>query len=135
VRTFIDTNILVYAADPAEATKRLVAQRTLDPLFLHAEAVFSTQVLQEYYSTLIRKLRLPVDVARGQVENLARLDVVLIDPEMILAAIDLHRLRRIQFWDALIIRAAVAGGCARLLTEDLAHGETYEGVTVENPFR
>jgi predicted nucleic acid-binding protein len=37
-------------------------------------------------------------------------------------------------WDALIIEAAARGGCDRLLTEDLGHGDVIRGVRVVNPF-
>jgi predicted nucleic acid-binding protein len=135
VRTLIDTNVLVYAADPKEPEKRRVAKRVLSGLLNGNEAVFSTQVLQEYFSSLTRKLGFSADVARGQVEVLAQMEVIGVDAEMVLAAIDLCRLRKVSIWDALIIRAAIAGGCTRLLTEDLNHGETFDGVKVENPFR
>lgn len=63
------------------------------------------------------------------------MDVVIIKPDLVLAAIDLHRLRKLSFWDALVVRSAVAGGCGRLLTEDLLDGQVIDGVRVENPFR
>ena len=52
----------------------------------------------------------------------------------VLGAIDLHRLHRLSFWDALVVRAALASGCARLLSEDLQHGQRFEGLEVVNPF-
>lgn len=76
----------------------------------------------------------PADIARRKVELLARLDVVSIQPSLILDAIDLHRLHSLSFWDALILRAAAASGCRRLLTEDLQSGRTIAGVQIENPF-
>jgi predicted nucleic acid-binding protein len=36
-------------------------------------------------------------------------------------------------WDALIIAAASADGATELLTEDLQHGQTIEGVRISNP--
>ena len=135
MRTFIDSNVFLYADDAHSDEKQGVAQEAIGALIESREAVISTQVLQEYFATATRKFRLPHDVVRRQVVRMSKLDVVLIDPEMILAAIDLHLLRKISPWDALIVRAAIAGGCARLLTEDLNHGETFDGVRVENPFR
>lgn len=135
MRTFIDTNVLLYSDDHAAGPKQLRAKAILKDFLRSEQAVISTQVLQEYFNIATRKLRLTAEAARVRIEVYAQFDMVRIDPAMVLAAIDLHRLRQIQFWDALIVRSAVAGGCTRLLTEDLAHGETYEGVTVENPFR
>ena len=62
-------------------------------------------------------------------------DVVQLDPTLILAAIDLHRLEKISFRDALIVRAAASGGCVELLTEDLQAGRRIAGVRVVDPFR
>ena len=36
---------------------------------------------------------------------------------------------------ATLIEAARLGGCHELLSEDLADGQDYDGVTVRNPFR
>jgi predicted nucleic acid-binding protein len=46
------------------------------------------------------------------------------------------RPRRFEFaiWDALIVEAARAAGCKRVLSEDLQAGQDFGGVTVENPF-
>jgi hypothetical protein len=82
-----------------------------------------------------RKLGVPAEVARRKVDALSRLDVVVIRPELVLAAIDLHRLHSISFWDALVVRSAVAAGCARVMSEDLQDGQVIDGVRIENPFR
>ena len=96
--------------------------------------VVSTQVLQEFFVITTRKLGVPAEAARRKVELLGRFDVVTLQLELILGAIDLCRLYGLSFWDALVIRAASAAGCPRLLTEDLQHGRIIDGVRVENPF-
>jgi hypothetical protein len=58
----------------------------------------------------------------------------VIQPDLILGAIDVHRLHGISFWDALLVRCASAASCRTLLTEDMNHGQTIEGVTIVNPF-
>jgi predicted nucleic acid-binding protein len=95
---------------------------------------FSTQVLQEFYVVATKKLGVDAADARRKVELLARLDVVRIDETLILEAIDLHRLHAPSFRDALVVKAASRSGCARILTEDLQHGRTIDGVRIENPF-
>jgi predicted nucleic acid-binding protein len=52
-----------------------------------------------------------------------------------LAAIDLHRLLAINFWDALIVRSAKQAGCAVLYSEDMQGGRDIDGVRIVNPFR
>ncbi len=74
------------------------------------------------------------DRAAAAVAWLGGLTVVNTDAELVFSAIELAIARRISSWDALIVRAAQVGGCERLLTEDLSHGEDFGAVTVENPF-
>ena len=95
--------------------------------------VVSTQVLQEYFNTATAKLRLDAGLARAKVELVASIDLVQVAP-LILAAIDLHRLHRLSFWDALILQAAAAAGCRELLSEDMQAGIRHGGVVVVNPF-
>lgn len=133
-RVFIDTNIFVYADDLAAKTKRPRAREVLSTLIRERRAVVSTQVMQEYFVSALRKLGMTAERARTRVEALRRLDVVVIRPELVLGAIDLHRLQSLSFWDALIVKSASAAGCARLLSEDLNSGQVIDGVTIENPF-
>jgi predicted nucleic acid-binding protein len=115
-RVVVATNVLVYAYDRKQRGKRARARSVLSDLIRERSAVISTQVLQEFFAATTRKLQLPAEQARRYVEMLTRLDVVLVRPELILAAIDLHRLHRLAFWDALIIKSASAAGCARVLS-------------------
>ena len=133
-RVFVDTNVFVYADDAGAKTKRARAREVLSELIRDRRAVVSTQVMQEYYAAAIRKLRLPPDKARSRVERLSRLDTIVVRPAIILAAIDLHRLHSLSFWDALVVKSASIAGCARLLSEDLANGQVIDGVKIENPF-
>ena len=134
-RRFLDTNVLVYAADEDAGSKRDEARRVVDEAFRARAGVVSTQVLQEFYVVATRKLGVSPEVARRQVELLSHLEVVSIGVRDVLAAIDLQRLNDISFWDALIVRAAMVGGCRVLLSEDLARGQRYDGVKVVDPFR
>ena len=133
-RVFIDTNVIVYADDLDAGAKREQAQEILRRVFIDGNGVISTQVLQEFFVASTRKLGVAPETARRKVELLARLDVVTIEPSLIVDAIDLHRLHSLSFWDALIVQAAAASGCRRLLTEDLQSGRSIAGVQIENPF-
>jgi predicted nucleic acid-binding protein len=97
-------------------------------------AVLSVQVLQEYFVITTRKLGVDAALARRKVELFAQLHVVATVPDDVLGAIDLHRLHRISFWDALIVRSALNAGCARLYSEDIQEGRRFEGLEVVNPF-
>ena len=134
-RSFFDTNVLVYSDDKAAPAKQ---RRALDLLAQHRRAgtgVVSLQVLQEYFVTVTRKLRVDARVARRKVELLAEFDVAFPEVADILAAIDLHRLHAFSFWDALVLRAAKQAGCSVLLTEDMQDAREIDGVRIVNPFR
>lgn len=94
----------------------------------------STQVLQEYFVAATRKLGVAAEVARRKIELFGHLHVVGLDLVDILGAIDLHRLHGLSFWDALVVRAAIASGCSRLFSEDLQTGRRFEGLEIVNPF-
>jgi predicted nucleic acid-binding protein len=81
-----------------------------------------------------RKLRVDPDLAERKVQLLARGRVVRIEPEDVVAAIELHRLKRISFGDALIVHGARLSGAGILYTEDLQHGATFGAVRIVNPF-
>ncbi|MGP0017331.1 MAG: PIN domain-containing protein [Candidatus Sulfotelmatobacter sp.] len=134
VRSFFDTNVLVYADDQADRAKQ---RRALDLVAEHRRAhtgVVSLQVLQEYFVTVTRKLQVDVRIARRKVELLAEFDVAAPDVADIVAAIDLHRLHGVSFWDALILRAAKQAGCSVLFSEDMQEKRDIDGVRIVNPF-
>jgi len=99
--------------------------------------VISTQVLQELFVVLTRRLKpgLPIEKARKVIEDFSKIEVSLIEPEIILKAIDVFQKYKISFWDALIVSAAAKARCRVLFTEDLNHGQKIEGVKIVNPFR
>lgn len=134
-RTFLDTNVLVYAFDTKEPDKQ---QRALDTLERRGAdgIVVSTQVLQEFYVTTTRKRQPPLapETAAKAVERYAALEVVPSDVQLVRSAIDLSQRADISLWDALIVRAASVAGCEVLLSEDLNAGQVIDGVRVENPF-
>ena len=134
-RSFLDSNVLVYSDDHDQPEKQETAINLLERTRLSGKGVLSTQVLQEYFVSVTKKLGVPASVARAKVDIFAHLEVVVIGIEDILAAIDFHRLHQLPFWDALIIRTALSGGCAVLFTEDMQHGQRFDGLEIRNPFR
>jgi predicted nucleic acid-binding protein len=133
-RSFFDTNVLIYADDRAFPAKQ---RRALELVAEHRRArtgVVSLQVLQEYFVTVTRKLQLDVLLARRKVELISEFDVASPEVPDVLAAIDLHRLHRISFWDAMVVRSAKQSGCRILLSEDMQKAREIEGVGIVNPF-
>lgn len=134
VATFLDTNVVVYAYDRDEPAKRDRARAIL--MEDGDELCVSTQVLAEFYWVATRRLARPVAEAQAAevVESLAELRVVPASAGLVASAIELSRARRLPLWDAMIVRAALIGGCDRLLSEDFQEGATFNALRIENPF-
>jgi len=130
---FVDTNVVVYAFDRADANKQRIA---IELLKGSERLVLSTQVLLETWWVLTRRLTEPLEKGEASevIDRLSELPVVSTDPQLVLQAIATSRRFEIAVWDALIIEAARAAGCNRVLSEDLQTGQDFGGVTIENPF-
>lgn len=135
-KTFVDTNILVYAHDLDAGDKHQLAKALLHELWESRTGVLSTQVLQEFYVNATRKLAKPLtrSAARAVVETYA-LWSVDITPAEVIAAFQIEDQARIGFWDALICATAVKANANRILSEDLNAGQRIAGIRIENPFR
>ncbi len=133
---FIDTNILIYSHDTHDEAKHRVAEKLLTQLWTSGLGVLSTQVLQEFYSVATHKLRPPLTPkqARQVVRDYSEWCRVDTDPLLILSASHLSEQHSINFWDALIIEAALRIGATELVTEDLNNSHRFGAVTVRNPF-
>lgn len=136
MRSFFDTNVLVYLFDHDAPKKQRRAEQVLQDEVSGGRAVLSTQVLQEFYVTVTRKLAKPLaaEDAERAVRKLALLPVVQIDAPLVLAAISRSQGLPLSFWDALIVEAANSSGAQKLLTEDLQHGQRIDGLEIHNPF-
>lgn len=133
-RTFFDTNILIYADDKGEPEKQKIAVALIDTHMKERTGAVSLQVLQEYFVNATRKLKLDAGVARNKVEIYSKFRVG--DPLVadILAAIDMHRLHGFSYWDSLVLRMVKQTGCRVLLSEDMQHGQEFDGMRIMNPF-
>lgn len=132
---FLDTNILVYAYDSSAPKKQVIAQRLVRAA-LAGQSVVSVQVLAEFSATLLHKLSpalRPNDVAL-LLDAFGPIKVISPDAEMVRRAVDARANYNIHFYDGMIVAAAEKAGCKRIWSEDLASGQEYFGVTVENPF-
>jgi predicted nucleic acid-binding protein len=135
VRSFFDTNVLIYADDKGAPAKQKRAVELVSEHHRSRTGVISLQVLQEYFATVTRKLHVDARIARRKVELLAEFDVASPDVADVLAAIDLHRLHGINFWDALIVHSAKQAGCSVLFSEDMQAAREIDGVRIINPFQ
>jgi predicted nucleic acid-binding protein len=134
-KTFVDTNVLIYAHDVDANEKYQIAKAVLQNLWTSRTGVLSTQVLQEFYVNVTRKIPYPLskDLARLVVNNYA-IWCAETTPAEISAAFRIEDESRIGFWDALIVSSAAKSGATRILSEDLNAGQRIAGILVENPF-
>ena len=133
---FVDTSILLYAIsrDPGELEK---ARRAND-ILADRDLALSVQVLQEFYVQATRASR-PDAIEHTQavrlIQSFRRYPVQDVTSGIMIAALDACKRFQISYWDAAIIEASRALGCAQVLSEDLNDGQDFAGVRVTNPFR
>jgi predicted nucleic acid-binding protein len=135
-RRFLDTNVLVYLFDADSPEKKATITGLFERDGASGLLILSTQVLQEFYVVITRKLARPLspEVAEHAVRNFATLPVRQVTPALILSAIRRSIESRLSFWDALIVETAIDAGATVILTENLHHGQVIDGVRVVNPF-
>ena len=133
-RSFIDTNVLIYAEASDEPQKQRAALALLKGLYEENLGVLSTQVLQEYCNVALKKLKLAPQYVRSQLDLYEQFEVVQVTPAIIRAGLDLHQTRSISFFDAIVLASAHASGCSIIWTEDMNAGELVNGVCITNPF-
>lgn len=133
-RSFIDTNVLVYAEASDAPLKQRAALALLKSLYEQGLGVLSTQVLQEYCNVALKKLKLPAQYVRSQLDLYEQFEVVQVTPAIIHAGLDIHQTRSVSFFDAIVLASAHASGCNVIWTEDMNAGEVVNGVSISNPF-
>lgn len=135
-RVFVDTNILIYAHDLDAGHKHEIASALVERLWETGEGAMSTQVLQEFYVNVTRKIMNPLAPAQARaiIECYLVWHVELNDAESILMASELEERYLLSFWDAMIVAAACRAKATKIVTEDLNAGQKIEGIVVENPF-
>jgi len=132
---FADTNVLLYSIsrDPAEQRKRELANE----LLTGRDLALSAQVLQEFFVQATRSSRddaLSHQQATDLVTAFTRFPVQPITVELVQVAMASQRRFNLSYWDAAIIEAARLLSCDQVLSEDLSHGQDYNGIVVVNPF-
>lgn len=134
MKSFLDTNLIVYANDARTPEKQARAIEVVTRAMRDGTGVISTQVMQEYAVVAGGKLHQDPDTILRQLLLLESLEVVEITPALIRRGLELQFRYQIDYWDASILAAAEHAQCAVLLTEDLNPGQLYATVRIENPF-
>ena len=133
---FFDTNVLVYRFAGADVVKRLRAHELWTQHVRDGAAVISTQVMTEFAAACTQGPAplLGWRFVHEELERLAELNPVVLRGDDLVRAAERRDRLAIGWWDALILEAAIRGGCARMYSEGFQHGRSYDGVVVENPF-
>jgi predicted nucleic acid-binding protein len=135
-KTFVDTNVLIYAHDLDAGPRRQRAAECLTELWNTRDGRLSTQVLQEFYVNVTQKIKVPLSksAAREVIRNYTPWVESAITPATVVRASEIGEIWQISFWDGMILAAAEQDHAAQLLSEDLTHGQLIAGVRIVNPF-
>lgn len=133
-KVFFDTNVLAYACDQDSPSKRKKARELLRVAANEMNGCVSTQVIQEFYVVVTGKMGVDPLNAKQIIQSFSHFELGTIDLDDLNKAIDGNILWRMSFWDALILVIAGKLNCDTLYSEDLNNGQTFDGVTVVNPF-
>jgi predicted nucleic acid-binding protein len=134
---FLDTNVFVYLFDPTAPHKRSVAEQLIENALRKGSAVISFQVVQETLNVVTQKLSPALTQAEADrfLESvLAPLWSIMPTRALYESALYVQARHGFHFYDSLIVASAQAGGCSRLLSEDLQHGQRIGQTTIHNPF-
>ena len=131
---FVDSNVLIYAADESAPEDRntRIARELLRQRNLH----LSVQVLSEFTVNARSKAKLNLSPEQEQEWLCGWLlfPVAALSVGTFLAARLIHLRYQISHWDSLIVASARETNCSLLYSEDLNHGQDFDGVKVINPF-
>ena len=136
VEHFLDTNVFISLFDETNDHKREKAVRLVQESLKNETGCISYQVVQETINVMTRKLNAAPEQAR-QILSDTLIPLWRINPTQALyqRGLDLQTRYHFNFYDSLIIAAALEAGSHTLYSEDLKHGQEIEGLTVTNPFR
>jgi len=132
IRTFIDTNILVYAFTSDEPLKKRDALYFLD----NCLPVISTQVTREFSNVILKKTNFDSQYVKDVINEITSVaEVVSEEIPLIIEALDLRTRYSYSFYDCLILAAALSSNCKVLLSEDMQNGQIIDdSLLISNPF-
>jgi predicted nucleic acid-binding protein len=135
--TFIDTNVLLYTIDNSNPAKQALAIAAVAQASAQGSVAISTQVLVEFFNISTSKLKpgLTHQAAGDMLVRLCEFEVISSTAQGVLEASRLLQRYKLQWWDALILEAALRANADTLLSEDGQHGQRFGKLVVHNPFQ
>lgn len=136
-RYFLDTNIVVYSLDPVDPRKATIAEELVTRGVGSGVGVISYQVVQEFMNVGLRRFQATMTVTELELYFLKVLLPMMRVPSssgLFLEALRLRKANQIEWYDSLILAAALQGGCKVLYSEDMQHGQRFGNLVIQNPF-
>ena len=137
IEILIDTNLLVYMFDLAEAEKRKKAIQILHELEIHQRGCLSVQCLSEFVNATTRRKTPLLTLAEAalQVDDfLLAFPTFPLTPTIIMEALRGAREHSVSYYDAQIWACAHVNQIPVIFSEDFSDGRVIEGVRFANPF-
>jgi predicted nucleic acid-binding protein len=137
VRSFLDTNVVVYALTHGAPEKARIAQQLITDGVAEKLGVVSYQVVQEFINLALRRFSVAIggfDLEAFVLATLFPMMAVSSSPALFVEALRLQSAHQLAWYDSLIVAAALQGGCKVLYSEDLQHGRRFGDLVVQNPF-
>lgn len=131
---FVDTNVLIYAHDGGAGKKHAHSVELLTRIFEAGSGALSIQVLSEFCFAASKKLGMKSREIEQAIQDLRSWTIHRPSHSDVIRACEIQRRYKTSWWDALVINSAMELGCTTLWSEDLAHGQRYGGVRVQNPY-
>ncbi len=136
-RYFLDTNIVVYSLDLVDPRKATIAEELVTRGVGSGVGVISYQVVQEFMNVSLRRFQATITVTELELYFLKVLLPMMRVPSssgLFLEALRLRKANQIEWYDSLILAAALQGGCKVLYSEDMQHGQRFGNLVIQNPF-
>ncbi|WP_197046900.1 PIN domain-containing protein [Paucibacter sp. KBW04] len=132
---FVDTSVLICSEDGADVAAREQVMAWLRQLWLRRLGRVSTQVLNDFYAQVTTRITptMPNGDARAEVRRYQRWQPWAIDHATVESAWSIESRFGLAYVDALIVAAAKAQGCTRLLSLELPHELQLDSVQIINP--
>ncbi len=135
---FFDSNILIYHFSPLEALKQGRARELIRQAVAAGNGVMSYQVVQEVLNVGLKGATglLTMREANLLLQSFSQdFKIVAWSLSLVDRALQIKERYEFQWYDSLVLSAALEAKCETLYTEDLQHGQRIEGLVVVNPFR
>ena len=137
-RFFLDTNIFVYSFDESAPEKARRAFDLIRRAIEKRQGIVSYQVVQEFFNVALRRFDEPMsstDAEQYLSTTFQPLLRVQSSHDLYSRALRLAARYSLSWYDSLIVASAIEGRCGVLYSEDFQHGQRFNELRIENPFR